>query len=1202
MFNEANILIVEDSATQAAELQFLLENAGCTVWVAKDGLEALEILEHRIPTVIVSDIQMPRMDGYQLCHQIKKTERTRNIPVILVTGLADPRDVVHGLACGADNFIVKPYEQHYLLSRIRYFLVNHELRAHERVQMGVEVLLEGERHFITASRQQILDLLISTYEQGVRINHELRTKHDELARSNSLLHSLFHFTSGITGQQNEQDLVSEALQRVLEFPDVTATWLLTPDKNQPQTLQLAGQVGLTALFNQGMSFDCVNDCACHHALFRDRIQQPIDIPGCPLLAKSIGTHSHASIPLLIGGEIIGLLNVVQQKNQPWSAEALDALASLGRQLAMALSKTRLFNSMELLVEERTKALAHSESMLRNVLDNLPVAVLVADQHGELMISNQEYRLIADGTVLQSLYPGAQSESTDPAAQEPPQQYNTPCFTAGDWLLHQTLRQQKACRNILLDVKIGSQEIRTLLSSAVPFYNKLNQVQGAIAVMQDMTSQRQLDLQMRIRTRAIEASVDAVIIADNNIADLPIIYVNPAFEQMTGYTSAEVLGKNCRFLQGEEQDQSGLNVVRRLLKNKENGKAELLNFRKDGSVFWNELTLAPVVNDRGFTSHFVGILRDITQSKNYQQELEHQANYDSLTGLPNRNLLNDRLQQAITFAKRNDHEFTLAFLDIDNFKLVNDSLGHNAGDELLQQIAGRIVLQMRDTDTVARLGGDEFVILLTDNIPLATHVRRLEKLKQQLIAPMTIAEHEMVVSFSMGVCRYPVDGDSSVTLLRNGDTAMYEAKHLGRNRLCMFKPEMNVLVQQRLQMEQAIRQGLTNKEFLVVYQPQANLRTGRLCGLEALVRWNHNNTMIAPDAFIAIAEQCGLITELDFYVFSSVCWQISQWQDELQGVAIAVNFSALSFMDAQFVVRIRAVMEQHGIAPGWIKIEMTESTLMHDANESLVKMQQLQAFGIHFSIDDFGTGYSSLAYLKRFPFSQLKIDRSFINDVYTDPESAALVRSMISMGHNLGISVIAEGVETVEQLGFLSKAGCDEIQGYFYARPLSVDACWQKLQHKDQALLPPDIYGNGRRCLLLVDSEANILAALKRELRLENYQLLTADTAGEAIDLLAKHKVDVVLTDLRLSDMTGVDFLQKIRAIYPDIIRMVLSGTTEISGILKAVNECVIYRFITKPWEPVELKVQLAEAFKLREVLLENQQLKLQLNGHPGPKH
>jgi len=1182
MFNEANILIVEDSATQAAELQFFLEQAGCQVWVARNGVEALEMLEQRIPTVIVSDIMMPKMDGYQLCYQVKQMARTRQIPVILVTGLADPRDVVHGLACGADNFIVKPYAQNYLLSRIRYFLVNHELRSHERVQMGFEVLLEGERHFITASRQQILDLLISTYEQGVRINQELRAKHDELARSNSLLHSLFHFTSGITGQQNEQDLVAEALQRVLEFPEVVATWLLVPDRDQPQALILAGQAGLVDGLTKTTNPSCINECSCHHALFRDRIQQPVEIPNCPLL----GQQSHASIPLLIGGEIIGLLNVVHQKKQTWSAEALDAMASLGRQLAMALSKTRLFNSMELLVEERTKALANSESMLRNVLDNLPVAVLVADQHGELIISNQEYSQISDGIVMQSLH---QTEPSSASEMYPKSQ-----FTAGDWLFDQALTQQKRCRNILLDVKNEQQEIRTLLSSAVPFFDKKNQMQGAIAVMQDLTAQRQQDLQMRIRTRAVEASVDAIVIADNCAPDLPIIYVNPAFEQMTGYSSAEVLGKNCRFLQGPEQHQPGLDIVRRALKNNENGKTELLNYRKDGSFFWNELTLAPVVNDRGLTSHFVGILRDITQSKNYQQELEHQANYDSLTGLPNRNLLNDRLQQSISFAKRNDHEFTLAFLDIDNFKLVNDSLGHNAGDELLQQITKRIVLQMRETDTVARLGGDEFVILLTDNISLANHIRRLEKLQQELIYPVTIAGHDMVVSCSIGVCRFPMDGDACVTLLRNADTAMYEAKHQGRNRICMFKPEMNQLVQQRLQMEQAIRQGLLNKEFLVYYQPQANLKTGQLCGLEALVRWSHNNTMIAPDAFISIAEQCGLITELDFYVFSSVCWQISQWQDDLYGMSVAVNFSALSIMDAQFVVRVRAVMAQFGIAPSWIKIEMTESTLMHDATESLVKMQQLQALGVNFSIDDFGTGYSSLAYLKRFPFSQLKIDRSFINDVYTDPDSAALVRSMISMGHNLGIRVIAEGVETVEQLGFLSKAGCDEIQGYFYARPLPVDVCWQKLQHKEHFVLPADIYTSSQRCLLLVDSETNILAALQRELRLENYQLLTAETAKQAIELLAKHQVDVVLTDLRLIDMAGVDFLQKIRAIYPDVIRMVLSGTTEISGILKAVNECVIYRFITKPWEPAELKVQLADAFKLRDVLTENQQLKLKL--------
>ncbi|MDR7122693.1 EAL domain-containing protein [Rheinheimera soli] len=1186
MFNEANVLIVEDSATQAAELQFLLEQSGCTVWVAKNGIEALEILQHRTPTVIVSDIVMPKMDGYQLCHKIKQSDKTKQIPVILVTALADPRDVVHGLACGADNFIVKPYEERYLLSRIRYFLVNHELRAHERVQMGFEVLLEGERHFITASRQQILDLLISTYEQGVRINHELRTKHDELARSNSLLHSLFHFTTGITGQQKEKELIDEALQRVLEFPDVAATWLLMPDKDKEDSLMVAGHSGLDQLMQPLTELDCINQCPCHHAIFRDKINQPADIDQCPLLKQSYPQRSHASIPLLIGGETIGLLNVVHDKGMAWSKDALDALASLGRQLSMALGRARLFNSMEILVEERTKALANSESMLRNVLDNLPVAVLVADQNGKLIISNQEFRQIADGVVIQSLDQAGQLQHI--------QQDSSSHCDPGHWLLHQTLHQQKACRNILLDVKTDQQNIQTLLSSAVPFFNKQNQLQGAIAVMQDMTEQRQQDLQMRIRTRAIEASINAVIITDNEAEDQPIVYVNPAFEQMTGYTSAEVLGKNCRLLQSQDRHQPGLDSIRRAIRNNSKGKAELLNYRKDGSSFWNELTLAPVVNDRGHTSHFVGILRDITESKNYRQELEHQANYDNLTGLPNRNLLNDRLQQAIAYAKRHDQQFTLAFLDIDHFKVINDSLGHTAGDELLQQIAERMKRQIRDTDTIARLGGDEFVILLTDNCPLSIHVRRLEKLKQQLIRPVVIEQQEIVISFSTGICRYPMDGDTSVTLLRNADTAMYEAKHQGRNRICMFKPEMNTIVQQRLQMEQAIRQGLFSKEFLVYYQPQADLSTGRLCGLEALVRWYHKEQMISPLAFISLAEQSGLITELDFYVFNTVCSQISQWKNELQGVSVAVNFSALSFMDAQFVPRIRTILEQYQVEPDWLKIEMTESILMHDADESLLKMQELRSLGIHFSIDDFGTGYSSLAYLKRFPFGQLKIDRSFISDVYTDPDSAALVRSMISMGHNLGITVIAEGVETIEQLGFLLKAGCDEIQGYFYSLPLPAEQCFHQLQHREQAQLPPELYANGQRCLLVVDSETNILQALKRELRLENYKLLLAESAAQALDLLAKNNVDIVLTDLRLGDMTGIDFLQKVRAIYPDIIRMVLSATTEISGILKAINECVIYRFITKPWEPNELKLQLAEAFRLRAIQLENEQMKRQL--------
>lgn len=745
------------------------------------------------------------------------------------------------------------------------------------------------------------------------------------------------------------------------------------------------------------------------------------------------------------------------------------------------------------------------------------------------------------------------------------------------------------------VTAGRRQLLALLHST--YQQLVAQHQSPQTKQPDVSTESQI--QMRIQTQAMQASVNAVIITDNQAPDQPIIYVNPAFEQLTGYTAAEVLGKNCRFLQGPTAQQPGLDLIRRAIRHQEKISAELLNYRKDGSSFWNELTLAPVFDEQGQASHYVGMLRDITEHKNYRQELEYQTNYDSLTGLPNRNLLHDRLQQAIAYAKRNHRAFTLAVLDIDHFKVINDSLGHQAGDELLQQIAQRLAAQMRDSDTVARSGGDEFVILFTDAMDVASHIRRLERLKRQLLLPATVAKQELVVNFSIGVCRYPQDGDSCITLLRHVDTALYEAKQQGRNRICMFKPEMNQIVQQRLQMEQAIRQGLFNQEFLVYYQPQADLNTGRLCGLEALVRWSHNRQMIAPGAFIYIAEQSGLITELDFFVLNTVCRQISQWQHELKGLVVAVNFSALSFMDAQFVARVRSALQQYQVAPSAVMLEMTESTLMHDADEALQKMQELKALGIRFSIDDFGTCYSSLAYLKRFPFSQLKIDGSFISDVHTEPDSAALVKSMISMAHNLGIRVLAEGVETVEQLGFLLKAGCDEMQGYFLAKPQPAAQCAQLLQHKQQLQLPAALYANGHRCLLLVDSELHVLNALKRELRPQSYQLLLAQSAAEAMDYLASYPVDVVLTDLRLSDTTGVEFLQKVRAIYPDVVRMVLSATTEINGILKAVNECVIYRFITKPWEPAELKTQLTEAFRLRELQLDNQRMKQQLRA-PEP--
>lgn len=1193
MYTDAEILVVEDSPTQATELQYMLEAVGCRVRVARNGVEALGMIAERRPTIVISDIVMPEMDGYELCRQVKGSAQTQSIPVILVTSLADARDVVHGLASGADNFIVKPFDEKYLMSRIRYFLVNLELRTHERVQMGVEVVLEGERHFITAGRQQILDLLISTYEQGVRLNHELQVKHDELARSNSLLNCLFHFTSGLTDARNEQNVIDAALRRILEFPDAGGAWLLMADSRDPESsVRLAGSRARGRDYGLDALTRCVRDCPCRHAWVSDGLSAPCNIQGCPALASLPGKPIHASIPLLLGGEIIGMLNVVQRDAQAWPEEALIALASIGRQLAMALGRVRLFESMEQLVEQRTEALAQSEALLRNVLDSLPVGVLVTDRQGRLIMSNPESSLIWGGPHPSaaegySQYRGWWADSGEPV-------------TASDWSVMRAVRQGQVSRNEVIDIQTFKDGHKTILNSAVPFFDNNEVIQGAIVVFQDITEQRRRDLEMRTRTRAVEASVNAVVITDNEQPDQPIVYVNPAFERITGYSAEEVLGRNCRFLQGEERDQPNLGNIRRLLTAQEEGGALLRNFRKDGSEFWNDLKVSPVVNDRGKVSHFVGILHDITEAKRYQEELEHQANHDSLTGLPNRNLLSDRISQAIALAARNHSRFTLAFMDIDRFKVVNDSLGHNAGDQLLIQVANRLRSRVREIDTVARLGGDEFIVLLMETDQLGEQVAWLERLKQSIALPVMLDEQEVAVSCSIGFCCYPSDGRDAITLLRNADTAMYQAKHQGRNRICAFMSEMNDQVQKRLSMERETRLGLQNQEFMVVYQPQLDLQSGRLCGFEALVRWNRSGKMVSPDEFIPLAEETGWIVSIDFYVFEMVCRQLNIWREVFnQGLRVAVNFSAISFTETDFIERVLGLLKVHGIPPHWVKIELTENILMTNADDALVKMRVLKAEGIRFSIDDFGTGYSSIGYLKRFPFSQLKIDRSFITDVITEPDSASLVRSMITIGHNLGIRVIAEGVENVGQLGFLRAAGCDELQGYYYSPPLPPQACLQFLQEGSALTLPANILDGDERFLLVVDGDPDTFDALRRALRLESYRMLIADSSDAALNLMATQRVDVVLTGLSLTDMDGVEFLRRIKVIYPEAIRMALCGATEVGSILKAVNEGVIYRFVTRPWDPDDLRNQLREAFQQRDLHCEVKRMRQQLGRAPG---
>lgn len=1193
MFKNTDILVVEDSPTQALELQLLLEAAGCRVRVACNGVEALAMVAQKHPTLIISDIVMPEMDGYELCRQLKHAPQTAYIPVILVTRLGDARDVVHGLSVGADNFIVKPYDEQYLLSRIRYFVINLELRTHEGMQMGVEIMLEGERHFITADRQQIFDLLISTYEQGIRLNQQLQSKHDEVMQSNRLIECMFRFTARLSDASSKQQVIDSALQQIVTFPGAAGAWLLLEgDAPSDQSATLVGACG-RGLEHLGERLSrCGSTCECVTAWQQGELTEPANIPCCVLLDEHPTTTAHISIPLMLGDRTIGVFNVLHQQGQTWSDEALSALTSIGQQLAMALGRARLLESMEKEIQLRTQELLRSESLLRSVIDDLPVGVLVADCDAKVILSNRE-----SGRIWNSSEP---LQSVDPILFQGEWAETGQRIKDADWPLFQALRQGKTLRNQVLDIRAFDGAEKTIVATAVPFDDRRSNPQGAIAILQDITEQRKRDLEMRMLTRAVDVSVNAVVITDNKQPDQPIIYVNPAFVELTGYSHDEVIGRNCRFLQGQYQDQPELANIRRVLDDKQHGSAVLLNCRKDGSQFWNELSIAPVSNDRNELTHYVGILHDITEAKRYREELEHQANHDSLTGLANRNLLRDRLQLAIAFASHSQQTFTVVFIDLDRFKIINDSLGHGVGDQLLKLIAERLHQCTRDIDTVARLGGDEFVIVSGGSCTPGELISGLEQLKGSIAEPLVLGGQEVVISASIGFCCYPEDGQDVDTLLRNADTAMYRAKQQGRNRICAFTPEMNEQIQKRLRLEQDIRQALQQRQFRVVYQPQLDLASGRLCGFEALVRWQRDGKTIAPDEFIPLAEEIGQIVAIDFFVLETVCQQLQSWLDALRGISVAVNVSAITLMDPSFVERVKQVLGQHQLAPSLLQLEVTESILMDNADQALAKMNTLSALGVRFSIDDFGTGYSSLGYLKRFPFSQLKIDRSFVDDVHLNPDAAALVRSMISIGHDLGIQVIAEGVETIEQLSFLHRAGCDEVQGYYYSRPLAPEDCLKFITHNLKQRLPAHILDEQERYLLVVDDEQSILNALKRELRLENYQILIATHPQEALDLLATHPVDVVLTDLRLSQTSGVQLLGKIRSLHPDVVRIVLSASTEVSSILKAVNEGVIYRFITKPWEADDLRAQIRDAFQQRELLRDNMRMRSQLARSEAP--
>lgn len=584
-------------------------------------------------------------------------------------------------------------------------------------------------------------------------------------------------------------------------------------------------------------------------------------------------------------------------------------------------------------------------------------------------------------------------------------------------------------------------IKWVREHCISYFDKSGKPYRSVGAVQDITEQKIIEDRFRVEAVTFETH-EAIMITNSNGN---IIRVNQAFQLMTGYSAEEVMGKNPRILSSERHNKAFYDGMWRQLKSKGTWSGEIWDKRKGGQIYPKWQTITSVRNDKNEITEYVAIFSDITSRKQAEDEIRNLAFYDSLTGLPNRRLLMDRLHLALTVSARSRSYGGVLFLDMDKFKTLNDTLGHDYGDLMLMEVAERIESCVREVDTVARLGGDEFVVLLEE---VDEHVENAsqkiaqiaEKIRASLAEPYQLKDQVYHSSPSIGVTLYCGHSETVDALLKHADMAMYQAKDSGRNAVCFFDPVMQLAVETRASLEADLRRAVPEGQLQLHYQIQVD-NDHRPIGAEALVRWCHpQRGMVFPAQFITIAEDSSLILDIGYWVLEAACRQLGVWAKSVQtrDLTLAVNVSAKQFRQDNFVEQVAQVLRAHGVAASRLKLELTESVVFSDVTVTVAKMHVLKALGVKLSMDDFGTGYSSLSCLKLFPLDQIKIDQSFVHDVAIDPSDAVMVKTIIDMAKNFGLNVIAEGVETQEQLDFIKQNGCMEYQGYLFSKPVPIE--------------------------------------------------------------------------------------------------------------------------------------------------------------------
>ncbi|MDH5484924.1 MAG: EAL domain-containing protein [Gammaproteobacteria bacterium] len=664
-------------------------------------------------------------------------------------------------------------------------------------------------------------------------------------------------------------------------------------------------------------------------------------------------------------------------------------------------------------------LSHSESRYRTVLENLHDGLWVLDKTGSIRFINPSMAAMlgySSEEILGKPVFNLQDEQTAAKYKKRISRKHKPSNEAFELeLIHKK------------GVKVLVQVV------SVPLFEG-KRYDGVVETLKDITEQKNQQLRLKLLSSAVEQSGSMVLITNQ---DGDIEYVNRKFGEVTGYAKEEVLGENARLLRAEEIDAEQITDLWATITSGQDWHGELETRKKDGSKFWSYMTISAITDDKGQITNYVMVCEDVSQLKEARQKMEQLAYVDSLTGLANRVLFRDRLEQVLKVVQRSSSKAGLLYLDLDQFKRINDSLGHDVGDALLMKVAENLRQCVRHQDTVARMGGDEFVILLTDieGVSGASAVAR--KILRSMARPVRLLKHEIIITPSIGITMAPDDSLNADILLKNADLAMYRAKSQGRNNYQFFTEEMNARVLDHLVIENELRSAIENDELLLNFQAQKSIETGELLGAEALIRWQHpEKGLVDPEYFIPIAETAGLMIPLGKWVLRKAC---REWRAmELAGMPalrLAVNLSTRQFRDPDLISSIQDILDETGFKPIQLELEITETTLMEHLDHAIGVLDKIKALGISISIDDFGTGYSSLNYLKRLPLDALKIDKTFIDDIPNDKDDMEIAAAVIAMAHKLNLKVIAEGVETQEQWDFLKANQCDMGQGFIVSKPI-----------------------------------------------------------------------------------------------------------------------------------------------------------------------